>query len=722
MRLFGRRKRDEEDAGDLLDVLDAVDPDTVLIAETDTQRKRRGLFGRREKADDDPAPEVEDLLVGIEIGDDDTLVGPPEPAPRTRFSERIGSILAVDFGSVNTRCILIDLVEGRYRLVGRGESRTSDGFPAYDLDAGFHQAIREMEAATGRKILTDNGQLIRPEQSDRSGVDAFGMTASIGRPLRAVIIGLTPDVSVATALRTAAGTYVEVLATLNLADGRSEEERLNAVLLSYPDVLIITGGTEQGARDAVLRLAEIARLAVSLTSPDNRPTVIYSGNHANADDIQALFDDLTTVLIAENVRPSLQEERLDSARLQLGKAFDYYNEIRSESFAAIGSMSDSGVQPTAQSYTVMAEYLGKTHAGGVALVDAGSTTNVLAVASGGQLTSSIRTDLGIGHSARQLVEIVGEDRVARWLPFYLQPGELENYAINKSLRPFTVPSTLRDLYLDHALLRAGIRNALLRANPDWEDEPLALEMLIGAGGGLTRTGHPAYDTLLMLDSIQPSGVTRLQSDPYGMIAAMGALALRGPHIVVQLLEGGSLNMLGTAVSLQGRPRLDKPAMQVEIMLAGQKQAIKQTVMGGHLWVYKLPPGKTAQISVKCQSGTSINGQRSVKLTVVGGQAGLIFDARGRPLPLMVDVVNRAQQLPLWVHEVTGDPIQEIAESWLAEPEMQEQKPSRVERKPKRSRGRRRKKQEATADDELDELLQGLDRDEDEIDELRNVLS
>ncbi|MFN8561403.1 MAG: hypothetical protein U0703_07240 [Anaerolineae bacterium] len=38
------------------------------------------------------------------------------------------SILAVDFGNVHTRALLIDLVEGVYRLVGQSEVGTSAGF------------------------------------------------------------------------------------------------------------------------------------------------------------------------------------------------------------------------------------------------------------------------------------------------------------------------------------------------------------------------------------------------------------------------------------------------------------------------------------------------------------------------------------------------------------------------------------------------------------------
>jgi hypothetical protein len=234
----------------------------------------------------------------------------------------------VDFGSVQTRAVLVDSVEGVYRLVARGETRTTDNFPIDDPAVGFDRVLRQLTDATGRQLMGEAGHIITPERPDRSGVDEFALTASIGRPLRAVVIGLVPDVSIASA-RGGCGT-TSVRATLSLDDRRDEEERLNAILLSYPDVIFITGGTERGAEEAVLKLAEVARLAVTLVEKAKRPSVIYSGNHALAERIREMFASLTTLLIGENIRPSLEETFTHAAAL--GQAFDRYKEVREESF------------------------------------------------------------------------------------------------------------------------------------------------------------------------------------------------------------------------------------------------------------------------------------------------------------------------------------------------------------------------------------------------------
>jgi hypothetical protein len=350
------------------------------------------------------------------------------------------------------------------------------------------------------------------------------------------------------------------------------------------------------------------------------------------------------------------------------------------------------------------------------------------------ITSSIRTDLGLGQSAPQMLEAVGLENVRRWIPFNYDEARLNNYVLNKSLRPASLPMTSRDLYIEHALLRAGVRTMITESNPDWEYDPLDVSLVIGTGAALTNTGHPGYDSLLMLDSIQPAGVTVLQSDPHGLVPAMGAIALVAPSAVVQLLENNNLDPLGTCVSVQGKPKLDKMAMNVKIVPEDDdEETITHTVMGGHLWVYPLPVDKTALVTIKCRRGLSINGKRRVKLTLTGGLLGLIFDARGRPLTLLADANKRAEQFPMWIHEITGDPLLEIDPDLLKPLDDEGQDKKSAKKESKRGRGRRSKRKEdvveeseddalaALLEEDLDDLLDD-ELESDEQDDLRDVLS
>ena len=652
-------------------------------------------------------------------------------------ARRSGSILAVDFGNVRTRAVLIDLVDGAYRVIATGETRTTIGFPAANVAVGMRRAIDQISQMTGRRLQESNGRLITPEQPDRSGVDAFLATASIGRPLRTVLVGLMPDISIASGQRAIAGTYVQVVETLNLNDARSEEEQLNAIIASQPDLIFITGGTEEGARGPVLKLAQVAALALPLMRAQRTPNVLYAGNSALVPNIRALFDGKTTLFVAPNVRPSLDDEDLDAAQLQLALAFDASSSQRSAGFEHVGTMTRLGVLPTAQSYNLMTDYLGQALPGGIVLVDVGSATSTFSASLSGRVNTVIRTDIGVGHSATELLESVGADAVRMWLPFFASDEELQAYALNKTLRPGVAPETVRELYLEHSFLRAALRMVVRAAGPLWDaslgdvyDAPLPpFSRAIGAGAALARTGRPGLGALLLLDTLAPAGVTTLQLDPAAVLPALGALAHVNPAAVVQVLESNGLERLGVAFNLSGEPRAGRVALRVKITRAGAQRAIQHDVEGGHLWVYPLALDEHARVEVTAVGrGLTIGGKGSVKLDVTGGTAGLIFDARGRPLPLAVDIRGRAAQMPLWLSQVTGDAVTIIDESWLTEtarPAKRESAELPVVPAKETSKARKRsekRKQEKPARGSKKETAPATSDESDEMDELRDLFS
>jgi len=633
-------------------------------------------------------------------------------------AQHYGAILAADFGNTHTRLVLLDLVDGAYRLVARADARTTDNFPFNDVRVGLARAAADISRATGRRLTTDEGDVITPEQPDYAGVAYFVATASTGRPLRALIVGLVPDISVSSALRATAGAYIEVVETLSLDDRRSEEDMLNAVILSRPDLVLIAGGTEGGAREPLLALVHVIEQAVALTERPRRPVVLYAGNSALVPQVRAAFDGQTTLFIASNVRPALEQEDLDSVRQRLGQAFDRYVGNRGSGFDSVGRASASGVLPTALGYETLVEYLGQTSGDSVLLVDVGSAVSTLAAYRRGAASTVIRTDLGLGHSAYSLLETLGSASVARWLPFSVQPGELENYTRNKTIRPATVPETLRDLYLEHALLRAALAALLETSRPVARNggAPPDYRTVIGSGAALTRTGSPGLSALLLLDALQPAGVTALFADPHGLAPALGALARVQPEAVVQTLDSGGLERLGTCVSLTGQPRAGRPALRVKVTYENGS-VVEEQVAGGHLWLCPLAEGESAQVDIRVLArGAAVNGRGRLRLQLIGGRAGLVFDARGRPLPLANTPAGRAAQMPQWIAQAAGAPLQEIDPRWLKPERAEREKPAADKPRPPKnppSNARRRKAAAAKAEN---------DSSDSEMEDLRNVLS
>src|SRR4051794_29745234 len=130
------------------------------------------------------------------------------------------TLLAVDFGAANTRVLLFDTVESVYRFVGFGEAPSTVNAPYRDASEGLHHALQALQAVTGRQVLDEHAGLIMPATSDGRGVDRFVAPSSAGPAVRALLVGLLPDVSLASARRIAASSYINVLDTFSLGDTR----------------------------------------------------------------------------------------------------------------------------------------------------------------------------------------------------------------------------------------------------------------------------------------------------------------------------------------------------------------------------------------------------------------------------------------------------------------------------------------------------------------------
>src|SRR5579864_8155007 len=267
----------------------------------------------------------------------------------------IRSILAADFGSIHTRLVLIDQVAGQYRLVSYAQTLSTAGAPFGSVTIGLERAIEQLSSQTGRVFAGRGGELLIGERVDGTGVDQFIATASGGRPMRTVLVGLTPDVSLESGQRALGSIYAELTDTLSLADSRTQEAQVNAILSNRPDLIFIVGGMDGGAREAMLTLLDTVKLAVSLLAADHRPVIVYAGNEALQPEVTRLLGDETSVQLTSNVRPRLDEERLGNAQLELAVAYGVYKSSASSmgNFAEVKRLSQLGVLPTSTIYNTV---------------------------------------------------------------------------------------------------------------------------------------------------------------------------------------------------------------------------------------------------------------------------------------------------------------------------------------------------------------------------------
>jgi len=566
--------------------------------------------------------------------------------------EHVNSVLLADIGSVHTRLALIDIVEGQYRFVAGARTRTTAEAPLGSVNIGLDRAAQAITAATGRRLIGPGAEsLFLMPESDGHGIDEFLATASAGRPMRVLLVGLTPEMSLASAQRVLAGSYVTLADTISPYDGRSDAERVNAVLDAHADLILIAGGTDAGAAASLFALVRPVREAL-VALRGRAPSVLFAGNRELRQQIKRLLSPHATVFYARNVRPELDEEQIFPAQIELALAYDDFLARQPGGFGEVGRRSQTGLVPTVQGAISAVRYLTEVSERGLSplFVDVGSAHSAIVAGVGRQVRFSVGTGLGVGHALPDTLAALTPDAVRRWLPADVTDDELWDYAHNKALRPATVPNTPRELLIEQAVAREIVRHMLRPARDEWGLEPGDLlpdfGPIIAGGAVLTGAQHPGVAAMLLLDALQPVGITELRLDPYNLLSGLGVTAYLKPLITVQALEGDGLVPLATAFSPLGRAPDGADALHVHIRPESGR-TITHTVRGGEIWMAPLSPGMACEVTVKLRRGLSLRGRRRVRRRVVAGTAGLIFDARGRPLALPRPK-ERAARLERWI--------------------------------------------------------------------------
>ncbi|MBL7062882.1 MAG: glutamate mutase L [Anaerolineae bacterium] len=582
--------------------------------------------------------------------------------------QHIGSILLADCGTVMTKAVLLDRVAGQYRFVAQGEAPTTAEYPWADVAAGIRHAVEHISEITGRRFFDANGDLISPESADRQGVDVFAATASASQPLQVVLGGLVRDLSVASAERAAAGTYSlvkEVLSCDGQGRGLSDEERVRAVRDAAPDVICIAGGVEGGAVTPVLELVEAVALACSLMDTSVRPCLLYVGNSRLRQRVVDIVEGRAELRVASNVRPTLTEENVLGAQAELDALYLQGKMGQLPGIDTVSDWSPAPLTPTARAFGRLVQYL--WHLGdpsrGVLGVDVGAASTTVAAAFDSRLFLTVRGDLGVAFGGEQLLQKRGAETVTRWLPEPMSNDEARGLFINKEMHPVSIPQEPRELWLEQALAREAIRTTLEIARPGWKTGAAQLyhrflplcDTIVISGGVLSRAPRPGQAALIVLDGLEPIGVSTLVLDAHGLAPALGSVAAIKPLAAVEALDSGGFVNLATVVTPVGHARDGDTILKIGVTY-DDGSTLSVEVRYGDLEVLPLLPGQQAVLELRPlrRFDVGLGGPgKAGKRRVSGGLVGLIIDARGRPLRLPRDPEQRQLQMRQWLWDVGG---------------------------------------------------------------------
>jgi len=592
---------------------------------------------------------------------------------------RLQAILATDVGSTTTKAILLEKLSSGWRLSAREEAPTTVEAPYEDVTVGVRQAVARLEKVAGRRIL-DGDDIVSPPRGG-VGVDLYISTSSAGGGLQMVAAGLIRAFSAGSAQRAALGAGAIVSRTLTITDARLAAEAIDLLRRLRPDIILLCGGTDGGNTNGVISLSEY--LAVAGPRPRQGVgalPVVFAGNEEVRAEVERLLGERYAVSYVGNVRPSVDSEHLDPARHEVHRVFLEHVMSRAPGYDRLMGWSARQLEPTPHAVSTMMRMFAGSRGRDLLGIDiGGATTDVFTVVDG-EFTRSVSANLGLSYSAGNVLQHAGVEAIQRWLPHPTGEEEILDAIYNKMIRPTTLPETLEELALEHAIAREAIRLAMEhhlsymprpvrpRAGtglwgllPAGRPEPvIAPGAIIGSGGPLCHAPRRAQAALILLDAAATGGgPVELYVDSVFMLPHLGVLATSHPEIAVEVFERDCLVHLGTAF-VASLPRWAKPGQQLghaRIVYIDGPGETQLTLRAGELKLVPLPRGRAARVEVFPRRGVDFGrGAGSLQTRRVdGGEVGIIFDLRGRPIRQAPPGLQRRAQLSRWLDSMSAYP-------------------------------------------------------------------
>jgi hypothetical protein len=333
----------------------------------------------------------------------------------------------------------------------------------------------------------------------------------------------------------------------------------------------------------------------------------------------------------------------------------------------LGRLSKGLKSTTAFAHDRIIRYLGGSKGGssemnnhrGVLAITLGGSTSVLSARSGDHFGTVIQHTGFAGHPSDLLRSCKD---IFQWTASNVTYLEVEQYVLNNALHPMMIPETVSELAISQALVRFRIKQLIQKfgALHGWLDNDTGsglkhqFEPIIVSGDVFIEAPQPGQLMLMVLDSLQPFGITTIVLDQYQLMPLLGVIGSQEPILPVHVLASGAFTNLGTVIAPISLLSEGKQIMTIHVNTdAGKSYDVD--IHQGTLRRLVIPTGVTAILDIEPDhqtdvgfGGFGLGGQ----LKVTGGLSGVVVDARGRPIKLPDNDEDRVALLRQW-HGVVG---------------------------------------------------------------------
>ena len=396
-------------------------------------------------------------------------------------------------------------------------------------------------------------------------------------------------------------------------------------------------------------LTSLLKALIVILPKDKIPEIVYAGNSSLAAMFQESLKDTVDLKVVPNIRPTIEMENLAPARSTLSSVVTDIRARQWPGLSALGNICSFPPAPASIAFGRILEFLGKSHdpSKGVLGVDLGANSTIFAASNG--LHHDLRVyPHGMGEGLAGFLKDVNPEEVLNWLPQELPWNDLLDYFHQKITFPGSVPANRAALDYEQAAARAILRRDMFHFLQDWGMENIAFEPIMVSGAVLSNAISPWQTLLMILDGLQPVGISTIILDQHGLTASLGAIAEINPLIPVQILESSAYIPLATVVCPFSEEAFGTKILRA-VLEYEDGNFNRFDIAQGNLMQIPLAQGQKANLQFEPIRRVMIDPViPSYGFKVMGGLCGLVIDARGRPINVPRDAKARIALLNKWL--------------------------------------------------------------------------
>jgi hypothetical protein len=569
------------------------------------------------------------------------------------MSEKVefATILALKIDKFQTKLFLFDIVGEKYRLIASAESETTAFHPFNDIREGVFRAIDRIQNITGRILINDASSLIIPSRPDGNGIDCLAFTYGFINFMSTITMGLLESVSIESLNRLVSMTQLKLLDQISNTDPRKVEEILTLLTSLLPNLIIIAGGTDQGASNSILKQMDMLRFIIRNIPPEKRPEILFVGNNQVQQDIVNNNKENLNISFAANIRPSIDYENLTPALNKIRQISDEYMKNKIGGFHDLASNCISPPIPFSQAASFMTRFLSRLNNQqdtSVLYLELNREGTYLAAATNGKPALEV-TDISLNSNIQQILTENSIKEIIKWSNIVTDDEVIKIYLWDKTIHPNAIPDSESQLEIEMSLARLIINNQVKKIIRNWPDLPQNFNQIIVSSDFFSNYLNPADGLFVLLNSIQPIGMTKFYLDRNGIIPVLGSIATFNKFLPVQLIDSTAISLLAQVISIKSNAKFGIPILKILIEYDDGK--INEIIVSkGSIVSIPLNPGQKAKAKITPLKRVEIElSDREIEndIILLGGLCGVVVDARGRPILLPKNESQRIDLLQQW---------------------------------------------------------------------------